>query len=78
MPRFYFHLYDDGIFLDDEGQQLANVAAANDVAIANAREMACAEVMDGRLSLQHRIEVTDEGGHTIATVHFRDVVQVDR
>jgi hypothetical protein len=39
--------------------------------------MACAEVLDGHLALDHRIEVLDENRALVCTVHFRDVVAVD-
>lgn len=41
-----------------------------------AREMAAESVRQGHLVLDHRIEVTNELGHTIGTVRFRDVIEV--
>jgi hypothetical protein len=43
----------------------------------SAREMACAEVLKGRLHLTHQVDVEDESGTVLATVHFRDVVQIE-
>jgi hypothetical protein len=40
--------------------------------------MACAEVLKGHLTLAHRIEVVDERGERVCTVHFSDVVAVER
>ncbi len=76
MPRFYFHLYDDEVVLDGEGRDLPSAALATEVAIRDARELACAEVLEGHLGLNHRIEVTDANDAPIATVHFRDVVKI--
>ena len=77
MGRYYFNLYDDEVALDEEGSELPDLAAARAQAFASAREMACAEVMEGHLSLGHRIELLDEGGTLLWTVHFGDVVSID-
>jgi hypothetical protein len=42
----------------------------------NARALAAETVREGRLVLDHRIEVTDKSGRKVATVRFRDVVEV--
>ena len=71
MPHYYFHLHNDGEFPDEEGVDLPNAAAAHVHAIGEAREMICEEVNNGRLDLDHSIEIEDEqGGRTF--VHFRD------
>jgi hypothetical protein len=77
MPYFFFHLYDDLIVPDPEGKELPSLQAARETALDNAREMACAEVLDGYLNLTHRIEIADESGKVLATVRFRDVVEVE-
>ena len=77
MPHYFFHLYDDLIVLDQEGKELPSLQAARENALDNAREMACAEVLDGHLNLKHRIEIADESGKVLATVPFRDVVVVE-
>lgn len=76
MPRFYFHLYDDMVSLDEEGKVLPTIDAARKEAVRNARHLACAEVLDGHLGLNHRIEVTDANDAHIATVVFKDVVKL--
>ena len=77
MPRYFFNLYDDIVAIDEEGSELPDVSAARARAIASAREMSCAEVLKGHLSLHHRIDVTDESGTVVCTVHFADVVVID-
>ena len=77
MGRYYFNLYDDMVAIDEEGSECPDLAAAKVRAFASAREMACAEVLDGHLTLDHRIEVVDEGGQRVWTVRFSDVVSVD-
>ena len=76
MPRFFFHLYDETVVVDEEGKELPTVAAARGEAARNARHMACAEVLDGHLGLNHRIEVTDARDEPVATVLFKDVVKL--
>jgi hypothetical protein len=77
VQRFYFHLYDDVISMDEEGTELPSLQAARERAIENARALACAEVLEGNLNLKHRIDIADEDGDVVATVHFRDVVELE-
>lgn len=77
MPRFFFHLYDDAVWSDEEERELPSAEVARSEAIKSAQEMACAEVLAGRLNLGHRIEVADERGRVIHLVRFRDVVEVE-
>ena len=76
MPRYYFHLFNDEVCRDQEGADLPNQAVALQHAATNARAMAAASVSKGHLVLHHRIDITDEGGDAVGTVHFRDVVTV--
>jgi hypothetical protein len=76
MPRFFFHLYGDAVALDPEGQELPDSGAAKDWAIRKAREHACAEVLEGHLGLNHRIEVTDANDAPVATIAFKQVVRL--
>lgn len=77
VPRFFFHLYDDIVVRDEEGQELPDAEAARSRALLSAREMACAEVLKGHLGLNHRVEVEDESGALIASLLFRDVVDIE-
>ena len=77
MPRFYFHLHNDADFSDEGGKDLPNLDAAR----AHARTMARFEISegakrDGRIVLSHHIDVADDQGAVLATVHFRDAVKV--
>jgi hypothetical protein len=76
MPQYYFHLYDDIVSQDDEGIELADQAAAENYAVMCARDMAAAQARQGRLTLSHRIEVTDDQGSVLKTVQFCDAVAV--
>ena len=76
MPRFFFHLYDETVTLDPEGQELPTANAAREQAVAAARRLASAEVLQGHLGLNHRVEVTDTYDAPVATVRFKDVVKL--
>jgi hypothetical protein len=76
MPRFYFHLFNDITVRDSEGVELRDAAEALERAETAARGMAAESVREGRLILDHRIEVVDESGSSVGTVHFGDVVEI--
>ncbi|HEX9932376.1 MAG TPA: hypothetical protein VGB08_05990 [Allosphingosinicella sp.] len=78
MPRFFFHVYDDVIVLDDEGMILADEGAARAAALAGARALICDTVRKGRISLGHRIEVKDEAGATVVDLSFAEAVKIER
>lgn len=77
MPRYFFHLYDESTFLDEEGTELADLESARAKAQCDARNMACAEVLDGHLTLSHRIDVADGRGEVLLTVEFGDTIEVE-
>jgi hypothetical protein len=79
MPRFYFHVVDsDGIASDEEGLVLEDAAAARDVAVQGARDILAAEIRYGRIDLDWRIDIADNGGEIVLSLPFSDAVQVAR
>ena len=76
VPQFFFHVYDDSVSLDEEGQELPTVDAARERAVMEARGLASREVLEGHLGLTHRIEVEDAAGAPVVTVEFKDVIQL--
>lgn len=77
MPRFYFHLHNDEDASDEGGRELPDLEAARGYAVSMARfEVAEAAKRDGQIFLSHRIDIADEDGTVLGTVHFRDAVQV--
>ena len=78
MPLFFFHIFDDLEFIDEEGIDMADATAARAAALAGARGMMSEQVKNGRLSLHHRIEVEDEGGGAILTLPFSDAVTIEK
>ena len=77
MLRYFFHLYDDMTVIDDTGVELPDTAAAMREAIRNVRSIAAEQVADGLLHLNHRIEVEDECGRPVLTLHFRDALIIE-
>ena len=77
MPRFYFHLFEEEEFRDLEGRELADLAAAREHAVENARVMVCESVKKGHLNLDHYIVIEDEQGRHALTVTFRDAFTIE-
>ncbi len=76
MPRYFFHLYDDVIALDEEGVALPNAAAARLNALIGARDVIAEQVKRGYFVLSHWIDVVDQQGEPVLTLTFRDAVDV--
>ena len=78
MPLFYFHIHDDLDFIDEEGIEMADAAAARVAALAGARGIMSEEVKTGHLDLRHSIEVEDEEGDPVLTLPFSEAVEIER
>jgi hypothetical protein len=76
MPRYFFDLYNHATVLDDAGVELPDDEAMRANALREVREMLAASIECGEIDLNHRIEVRDEAGGVIHTVHFGDAVRV--
>jgi hypothetical protein len=76
MPLFYFHVFNDVVNMDEEGQELPSLDAAREHALEIARELVCEEVHQGYLNLEHRIEIDDEKGERLLALTFRDAFTV--
>jgi hypothetical protein len=76
VPRFFFHIYDDAVFIDEDGLDLADAEAARLTALAGARSLMCDQLKAGRLSLHHRIEVEDEKGDAVLSLPFAEAVAI--
>jgi hypothetical protein len=77
VPRFFFHVFDDAVIRDEEGIELADAEAARRTALEGARAMMCEQLVKGRLSLHHRVEVEDEEGGAVLTLRFGDAVEIE-
>lgn len=78
MPTYFSHVLNDIDAPDEEGHELASLAAAHLRAIDYARDLASVAVRQGRLDLGHRIDVEDDGGKVLLTVTFADAVEITR
>jgi hypothetical protein len=77
MPRFFFNVYDDIVALDEEGQELPDAEAAKREAVRGVRSLASAQVLQGRLNVDHSVEVQDEDRRQVALIRFGEVVRVE-
>jgi hypothetical protein len=77
VPFFYFHLHNDVDARDEEGKDLPNLDAARQLAIHQARFTLAETIKDSaRVNLGHRIDIEDEQGNVLATVHFREALTI--
>ena len=65
MPRYYFHIYHDGVDRDHDGVELPDRHAAWQEATTTAGQIL--QGLDGKLRPGHgwRMEVTDVSGHPV-------------
>jgi hypothetical protein len=75
--RYFFHLYNDLIVMDEEGREFPDLDAAYANGIKEAREAMLDTVAAGRINLSHWIDIADDGGTVLATVSFREAVAVE-
>ena len=76
MPRYFFHIYDHDITLDEDGRDLPDLAAARELALDSARDLVCESIHRGHLNLDHRIEVQDQQGETVIVLTFREAFTI--
>ena len=78
MPLFHFNSRTGDVVLPDpEGEELPNLAAAREVALATAREVLLEAVKVGEVPPDH-IQVTDSKGKEVAIVPLTEVLQTAR
>jgi len=76
MPRYYFHIKDEGETIHDrEGIELRDLDAVREEATESAREMMSEEILEGHGPGDRAFVVTDEHGHVVLTFPFRDGVR---
>ena len=76
MPRYYFHVFNDEVTFDSEGQELAGLDEARRVAVEAARSLICQSVGAGHIDLSHRLDVNDERGSVVLSVPFGSVLEI--
>ena len=78
MPRFYFHIFDDTVSMDECGQVADDIEAARVIALDGARELVCEQVRRGYLNLENYILVAGEQGQELCRIQFREAFTVHR
>jgi hypothetical protein len=75
MPVYFFHIRGGPADVEAaEGLEFPDDDAARRAALAGARSLIAADVLDGMLNLDSRIDVADEGGSTLFSVPFASAV----
>ena len=71
MPRYFTHLRDKELLLEDiVGQEFLSLADAREEAILAARELMAAGVIAGKRPSNNKFEITDDAGRTVLVVPF--------
>jgi len=78
MARYFFHIFDDQAWTDDEGQSAIDLEGAEEIALNSARELACEQIRRGYLNLDNYIIVADGSGTELSRVVFRQAFVVQR
>jgi hypothetical protein len=76
MPRYFFHLHNDEISVDEEGRELADLAAARATALEAARGLAGEAVSKGEVNLDDHIDIADADGAILYTLTFREAFTI--
>ena len=82
MPRFFFNVHHrsgpDGVALDPDGDEMADVAMVREHALAVARDLIARTHLDSVSNwFDCAFEITDEHGRAVMTVPFTDIVPGD-
>jgi hypothetical protein len=77
VPVFYLHVRNGIGFVEDvEGHELADAAAAREVAIRSARDLMASEIRDGEMNLSSFIEVEDADHRHLFKLSFAEAVKI--
>ena len=75
MTVYHLHLFSDADVWDEEGQDFADLDAAEREAVRNARDVIAEHVRHGMpIDLNHRLEIVDGDGTILKVVRFGDCV----
>jgi hypothetical protein len=78
VARYFLHLR-DGIdqTLDPEGCEYRTLDAVREAVLRGARELIAADVLDGFVKLNQRIDAEDAAGGVVHSLEFRDAVRIE-
>lgn len=79
MARYFFDLHNgSGLTRDEEGRELENNDEARREALVGIRSVLGAEVANGSIDLDGRMEVLNENREILFTIPFSDAVAVNQ
>ncbi|MES3101686.1 DUF6894 family protein [Sphingomonas faeni] len=77
MQRYFVNLTEHGLRItDDDGFLASGLEAARQMAVAGAREMMAADIVNGKLCLSTLIEILDENRIVLDRARFKDLIHV--
>jgi hypothetical protein len=77
MPNYHLHLHNAHVDAsDEEGHDLPDLYAAKAKALDGIREFLGHEAMSGKLDFRGRVDIADEGGRVLETVHFKEAFTI--
>ena len=79
MPVYFFHeRVGDAFHLDEQGIDCLDIETVRREAVAGAREIIAAAILNGRIPLRHCFEIADDQGRLVLTLPFSSTVEIDR
>lgn len=79
MPTYHLHLHNAHIDAsDEEGIELADIAAAHAKAIQGIRGFLAHEAIGGRIDLRGQVDIADDAGAILKTVSFAEAITIIR
>jgi hypothetical protein len=77
MPKYYLHLHNTHVDAsDEEGHDFPNLEAAKAKATAGIQGFLGHEAMSGKLDFRGRVDILNESGEVVDTVHFKDALTI--
>lgn len=77
MALYYFHLRDGhDILLDPDGRDVLDPGHLPAMVLRDARSVLSGDALEGRIMLDRRIDVQDERGAIVYTLHFADAIEM--
>jgi hypothetical protein len=77
MQTYFFHLRDGAdILLDPDGRKLPSLAAVMASALREARAIISADAQSGTIKLNQQLDIEDEAGEIVHSLHLKDAVTI--